>query len=72
MIQKHRNELELIAKELLEKEVIYKTDLERLIGPRPVDGTHLTEQIPQVVSSEPVAAIEPNTEAQSQDEPQAE
>ncbi|MFN3530226.1 MAG: ATP-dependent zinc metalloprotease FtsH [Bacteroidia bacterium] len=56
LLNEHRNELELIAKELLEKEVIYKADLERLIGPRPVDGTHLTEQIPQVVSSEPMIA----------------
>jgi AFG3 family protein len=56
LLNEHRNELELIAQELLEKEVIYKADLERLIGPRPVDGTHLTEQIPQVVSSEPMIA----------------
>lgn len=30
-----RNELELLAKELLDKEVLLKSDLERLIGPRP-------------------------------------
>ena len=33
-----KNELEIIAKELLEKEIIFQTDLERLIGPRPYGG----------------------------------
>ncbi len=33
---KHRkNELEILAKELLEKEILYQTDLEKLIGKRP-------------------------------------
>jgi cell division protease FtsH len=32
-----RNEMELLAKELLEKEVLFKDDLERLIGKRPFD-----------------------------------
>ncbi len=30
-----RNELEIIAQELLKKEIIFQTDLERLIGKRP-------------------------------------
>lgn len=30
-----RNELNIIARALLEKEVLHKTDLDRLIGPRP-------------------------------------
>jgi AFG3 family protein len=34
LAEKH-NELELIAKHLLEKEVLLKSDLEKLIGPRP-------------------------------------
>ena len=33
-----RSELEIVAKELLEKEIIFQTDLERLIGPRPYGG----------------------------------
>ena len=32
---KHIDHLEIIAKELLKKEVIYQSDLVRLIGPRP-------------------------------------
>ena len=35
LLKEHRNELELLAKALLEKEVIHKSDIERLIGPRP-------------------------------------
>lgn len=31
----HREHLEIIAKELLEKEILFQTDLERLIGKRP-------------------------------------
>jgi AFG3 family protein len=37
MLTKHRNELEIIAKELLEKEIIFQNDLERLIGKRPFE-----------------------------------
>lgn len=33
-----RKELEIIAKVLLEKEIIFQNDLERLIGPRPYGG----------------------------------
>jgi len=41
MLRSHRGELEMLAKALLEKEVIHKADIERMIGPRPfqVKGT---------------------------------
>jgi cell division protease FtsH len=35
LLNDHRNELEIIAKELLQKEILFQTDLERLIGKRP-------------------------------------
>jgi AFG3 family protein len=35
MLREHRPELELLAKALLDKEVIHKSDIERMIGPRP-------------------------------------
>ncbi len=35
LLMKHRNELELLARELLDKEVLVKSDLVRLIGERP-------------------------------------
>ena len=50
LIVERRNELEKIAQELLVKEVIYQADLVRLVGPRPMAATHLTEDIPQVAS----------------------
>jgi len=35
LLEKHRAHLEVIAKELLEKEILFQGDLERLIGKRP-------------------------------------
>ncbi|AMQ57724.1 ATP-dependent zinc metalloprotease FtsH [Algoriphagus sanaruensis] len=37
LLQKHKNELETLAKELLEKEILFQSDLERLIGKRPFE-----------------------------------
>jgi cell division protease FtsH len=37
LLQDKKSELEIIAKELLEKEIIFQTDLTRLIGARPFD-----------------------------------
>ncbi len=38
LLLKRREELETIAQELLEKEIIFQSDLERLIGKRPFEG----------------------------------
>jgi AFG3 family protein len=35
LLSEHREHLEIIAKELLEKEILFQSDLERLIGKRP-------------------------------------
>jgi AFG3 family protein len=35
LLNDHRDKLEIIAKELLEKEILFQSDLERLIGKRP-------------------------------------
>lgn len=35
LLEEHRDHLEIIAKELLEKEILFQSDLERLIGKRP-------------------------------------
>jgi AFG3 family protein len=37
LLLKHRNHLEVIARELLEKEILFQSDLERLIGKRPFE-----------------------------------
>jgi cell division protease FtsH len=38
LLTHHREHLEIIAKELLEKEILFQADLERLIGKRPFAG----------------------------------
>ncbi|HNI54683.1 MAG TPA: ATP-dependent zinc metalloprotease FtsH, partial [Chitinophagales bacterium] len=40
LLNEKRDQLEIIAKELLEKEIIFKADMERLIGHRPYDEKH--------------------------------
>jgi cell division protease FtsH len=47
ILKERRNELELIANELLSKEVLHKDDLERIIGKRPFDETVIETEAPQ-------------------------
>jgi len=35
LLKEHKSDLEILSKQLLEKEVIHKSDIEKLIGPRP-------------------------------------
>jgi len=44
LLKKKRNELEILANSLLENEVLLKTDVERLIGPRPSDAISKAEK----------------------------
>jgi AFG3 family protein len=45
LLQEHRGELEILAEALLEKEVLLKSDVQRLIGPRPlVDAQEKSRQ----------------------------
>ena len=39
LLRERRDELETLARQLLDHEVILKSDVERLIGPRPFDHT---------------------------------
>ncbi|HFC01379.1 MAG TPA: ATP-dependent zinc metalloprotease FtsH [Phaeodactylibacter sp.] len=48
-----RNELEILANQLLEKEVLLKSDLVRLIGPRPVEEKSRIEKLAQEENSTP-------------------
>lgn len=53
LLIERKDELEIIARELLDKEVILKSDVERLIGKRPVDdsnSTAFTEVTPPINS----------------------
>jgi AFG3 family protein len=67
LLEKHREHLELIAKELLEKEILFQSDLERLIGKRPfaAETTYQKYTNGQVDSTN----VEKETEAATVPEP---
>ncbi len=44
LLKEKRNELEILANALLENEVVIKSDVERLIGPRPSDAISKAEK----------------------------
>lgn len=51
LLQKHIQHLNALAEELLKKEVLYKDDLERLIGPRPYEDMSPNEGIPPITGT---------------------
>ncbi len=60
LLTDHREHLEIIAKELLEKEILFQSDLERLIGKRPFAHQTTYEKftntvVPEIKSQEPSA-----------------
>jgi cell division protease FtsH len=67
LLRKHQAELEILAKELLEKEILFQADLERLIGKRPFEKettyqayTNKKDVLPEgeITEAEPVVAEE--------------
>ncbi len=52
LLSKHRDELEILANQLLEKEVLVKSDLEKLIGPRPYDVTRTKDPEDAIIPDE--------------------
>lgn len=48
LLMNHKSELEIVAKELLDKEIIFQNDLERLIGKRPFDNQTTYERFTSV------------------------
>jgi cell division protease FtsH len=52
----HREHLDIIAKELLEKEILFQSDLERLIGKRPFAGQTTYEKFTNGTDKEKVEA----------------
>ncbi len=71
LLSKHREELEVIAKELLEKEILFQADLERLIGKRPFEkpttyqqftnGKDADTEDKNTVANEPATNQEPKS-----------
>lgn len=54
LLTKHTDQLKALAEELLRKEVLYKDDLERLIGTRPFDD-HQSSDVQPAADSLPVS-----------------
>jgi len=67
LLKQYRNELNTLAKTLLEKEVILKSDLEILIGKRPWDNDG--ELIEAESASDSVIATPSSDESPSEDQP---
>jgi AFG3 family protein len=64
LLLKHRAELDILAKELLEKEILFQADLERLIGKRPFEKLTTYQQFTNGSmdkKEEPVATPEAET-----------
>lgn len=57
LLRQHIEPLKALAQELLRKEVLYKDDLERLIGKRPYEDMSPNEGIPPVTGAIPEAPI---------------
>lgn len=59
LLRQHKHHLNSLAQELLKKEVLYKDDLERLIGTRPYEDMSPNEGIPPVtgtIAENPIAS----------------
>jgi len=62
LLTEKRNELESLAKALLDREVLLKSDLEKLIGPRPFDTEQISDESDK---DEPVSPSSPPAEKDS-------
>ena len=73
LLVEHRRELETIASELLEKEILFQSDLERLIGVRPFSNQttyqKFTNRVEETTASVPEAAAPAEPSAPSEPEP---
>jgi cell division protease FtsH len=65
LLRTHQAELEILAKELLEKEILFQADLERLIGKRPFEKETTYQAFTnkkEPVEAEPTAEVAEVTE----------
>lgn len=69
LLSKHREHLEVIAKELLEKEILFQADLERLIGKRPFDKLTTYQQFTNGSGEKAVVTQNPAVDDQPSIEP---
>jgi AFG3 family protein len=71
LLMKHRQHLEVIASELLEKEILFQADLERLIGKRPFEKLTTYQQFTNGKPEDAVKAPE-NGQPSSEELPKTE
>ncbi len=69
LLSQHVDALKVLAEELLRKEVLFKDDLERLIGKRPWDDAHTADVLPAADSLPVSEALKnkENVDAKSED-----
>jgi AFG3 family protein len=80
LLEERRKELEILANQLLENEVLLKSDVERLIGPRPSDvkekaaqnGSGAADQEAIVPPTDEVTPEDPGTSTSSEEQPSEE
>ena len=71
LLLSHRDQLDQLATQLYEKEVLFREDLERIYGPRPWEQEEQTSALPeQTDSTEPTEASQ-SSESTETAEPQA-
>ncbi|MER2996176.1 ATP-dependent zinc metalloprotease FtsH [Pontibacter populi] len=78
LLVEKRDKLEIIAKELLDKEILFQSDLERLVGPRPFEalttyqahtaGTDRSQTKSEVEQNHPVEFDDTNNTAPQENE----
>lgn len=66
LLKDKRNELEILANELLEKEVLLKSDLVKLIGPRPAEEKAKAEKLAAEEDNTPFTEEESGTSSTDQ------
>jgi AFG3 family protein len=73
LLLKHRAELDILAKELLEKEILFQSDLERLIGKRPFEKLTTYQQFTNGSMDRKEEPVEPaKAETPAEDLPKVE
>lgn len=72
LLMKHRTHLEVIAKELLEKEILFQSDLERLIGKRPFEKLTTYQQFTNGTPKSEEAEKKENTRPSEDSIPESE
>lgn len=77
LLTERKNELEILAKELLEKEILFQSDLEKLIGKRPFGKettyeAYTKKEIKEKVESPEILDVTPEKESDNPENPSSE